>query len=76
MHKETKQMVQILEQAGWTIYKSRRKHYSLCHPLTNTILTIAGTTSDHRSNKNLLAIARRALVIDPRVPETSQQRAV
>lgn len=60
MKKEVREIVQEAQRQGWRVEIAKSGHIKLFPPdRTQTMVTIAGTPSDHRWRENALAELRR-----------------
>jgi predicted RNA binding protein YcfA (HicA-like mRNA interferase family) len=64
VHKDLRPLVKQLKKNGYTVAQTRGNHYGVYAPDGKLLQVIAGTTSDHRSMKNLKADLRRKGMID------------
>ncbi len=59
MRKSVRELLQALEAQGFTTRRTTKGHW-MVHKDGRYVGTLAGTPSDHRSEKNFLAAARRS----------------
>jgi predicted RNA binding protein YcfA (HicA-like mRNA interferase family) len=57
--KELKGLIREAEDQGWTVRRSKKGHLQFFAPDGETIVTAAGTPSDHRAMANLISRLRR-----------------
>jgi hypothetical protein len=67
---EGRRLALELEELGWRIVHSGHSHYKAYCPCGKHMITISGTTSDHRGQKNTKSLIKRSLKDCPATPSS------
>jgi len=62
---DLRKILKALEEQGFTVERTKGGHWLVRNPEGRAVATIAGTTSDHRSMRNVLTYLRRAGFVWP-----------
>lgn len=62
---ELRKLLKALEAQGFTVERTKGSHYLIRNAEGQAVATIAGSASDHRSMRNVLAYLRKAGFVWP-----------
>jgi predicted RNA binding protein YcfA (HicA-like mRNA interferase family) len=65
LSKEQRSLIRALEAQGFTVERTRKGHWLVRNAAGRAVVTMSGTSSDHRAWRNALARLKRAGLVWP-----------